>query len=74
MDKIKITWIEHVHCCETCGSSFAYGAIVNMGNTAIYMEPVANCFDSVGYSVEEVYNRILSELGYTVEVVDDVEG
>ena len=72
MDKIKITWIEHVHCCETCGSSYAYGAIVR-GAVVFDMEPVAHCYNTVDYGVEEVYKRILSELGYTVEEETDVE-
>ena len=66
MEKIKITWLEHVHCCETCGSAYAYGAIVR-GAVVIDMEPVAHCYSGVSYNPEEVYNRILSELGYVVE-------
>ena len=72
MAKIKITWLIDEHDCETCGYSSASGAIVNIGDdVTIKMEPMAHCYDGVNYYTEEVYNRILSELGYVVEEVND---
>ena len=72
MEKIKIQWIEHQHHCETCGSAYAYGAIVDVaGLFNINMEPVAHCYNGVSYNSEEVFERILFELGYVVEEVTD---
>ena len=74
MDKIKITWLEHHHDCETCGSSYAVGAIVHIADHKVMMmEPIAHCYNSENYYPEDVYKRILSELGYTVEEETDVE-
>lgn len=71
MDKIKIKWMYDTHECDTCGSSYALGAIITMGNTTICMEPVAHCYEGVDYTTDDVYKLILSELGYTVEDEDD---
>jgi len=70
VEKIKITWLTDEHDCETCGSNYANGAIVNIGDhVTIVMQPSAHCYNGVNYNPEEVYNRILSELGYVVEEV-----
>ena len=72
MEKIKITWLIDEHDCETCGYSSASGAVVNIGDhVTIVMEPVAHCYNGVSYNTEDVYERILFELGYVVEEVDD---
>lgn len=72
MEKIKIQWLEESHDCETCGSSYAVGAIVNIvDHVTIVMQPLAHCYESVNYYPDEVYQRILFELGYVVEEVED---
>lgn len=76
MDKIKITWLTDEHDCETCGSSSAGGAIVDIikkdgERRVITMAPFAHCYNGVNYYAEEVFERILFELGYEVEEVDD---
>lgn len=71
MEKIKITWLEDYHDCETCGSSYAVGAMVEMGDMTISMQPVAHCYESQNHYPDDVYKFILSELGYEVEEVDD---
>lgn len=72
MEKIKIKWLTDEHDCETCGYSSAGGAIVNIGDdVTIVMQPFAHCYDGVNYYAEEVFERILFELGYVLEEVDD---
>lgn len=67
--KIAIKWLYDTHHCETCGCSYAEGAIVEFdGVVAIDLTPTAHCFGGAHYSQDEVFRRILSELGHETEV------
>lgn len=68
MASIRIEWLHDSHECETCGSSYAEGALVYIdGKLAIELQPVAHCFDGANYMDSDVYGRILAHLGHTVE-------
>ena len=65
--KIDINWISDVTDCETCGSSYAEGAVVSFdGEVVIDMTPAAACYDGVSFDSSEVYQAILEKLGHTV--------
>lgn len=69
--KIEITTLEDTHDCETCGSSWASGGIVEVdGEQILYKEPVAHCYAGESYSVTELLILTLQLLGH--EVVIDV--
>lgn len=66
--KIEIEWISDVSDCETCGNSYADGAIIKIdGEVAIDMTPFATCYDGVSFSEGEVYKALLEHLGHDVE-------
>lgn len=68
--KIKIQWIVDDYDCETCGSSSAEGAIVTLdGKEILKLEPLAHCYNSVEFTPEEVYRKLLETLGYEVEEI-----
>jgi len=69
--KIKIEWLHDTHDCDTCGSSYATGARVQVGNDSLMFEPMASCYDVSDWSMTEVYEEILKHLGHEVEIVDD---
>lgn len=65
--KIEIRWIVDTHDCETCGSSFAEGAIVSLdGKEILRLEPLAHCYNSIEFTQEDVYKKLLEHLGYEV--------
>jgi hypothetical protein len=64
---IKIKWLYDDHDCETCGSSYAEGAVININGKEIELEPLAHCFGGTTYDERKVFETILKELGYTVE-------
>lgn len=68
---IKIEWIEDRHDCETCGLSYAEGAIVHLddGRTLEFI-PNAYCYDSTSYNRMYVYAQIMAELGCTIDEID----
>ena len=70
MADIFIEWLTDSCECETCGTSYADGAVVTikfLGTLkVINLEPVAHCFDDDNYSSEAIYKRILDELGHKV--------
>ena len=69
--RIKIEWLSDDCDCETCGSSWAEGAIVYMdGQEILTLEPHAACFDGSSWTQAEVYSEILKGLGYTVEEIE----
>jgi len=68
--KIKIKWLLDQHDCETCGSSYATGAQVQVGDTSLLFEPSASCFVDDSWTEVQVYEKILEHLGYTLEVSD----
>lgn len=67
--QVQIKWMSDHHECETCGTSYADGAIVTFENTipAIHMIPHAHCYDGEDYDAETVYKEILRRLGHTVK-------
>ena len=69
--KIKIEWLYDSHDCETCGSSYATGAQVQIGDTSLRFEPHASCFDVSDWSMTEVYEEILKYMGHELEIVGD---
>lgn len=72
MFKIEIVWMVDEHDCDTCGSSYAEGARVYFDDVSVLdMEPCAHCFDGNTYTKEQVYNRILVELGHMVVITND---
>lgn len=67
MKNISIEWTTDTHNCDTCGTSYAEGAIVRLNDEIILnLEPIAHCYDGDNYNQNEVYNKILEYLGYTV--------
>lgn len=65
--KIEINWISDVTDCETCGSSYAEGAVVKFdGEVVIDMTPCAACYDGTSFDSSEVYAAILAQLGHEV--------
>lgn len=73
MANIRIEWLHDSHSCETCGTSYAEGARVFIdGALALDLKPVAHCYDGASYYDSDVYRRILTHIGHTVEP-DDFE-
>jgi hypothetical protein len=68
--KIKIEWLYDEHDCETCGSSYATGARVQIGNDSLMFDPIAHCYDGASWTMAEVYESILKHLGHELEVED----
>lgn len=69
--KIKIEWLSDSHECDTCGTSWATGANVWIdGILTLELLPHAHCYEESHYNPDEVYKRILHQLGYEVEEVD----
>jgi hypothetical protein len=65
--KIEIEWISDSHDCETCGGSYAEGAVVKFdGDVVVDMTPFAHCFDSVNFTSDQVHSAILELLGHEV--------
>jgi len=75
MTDIRIEWLTDSTDCDQAGCSGGYseGAKVYFDDElAIDLSPVASCFGGVNYGFEEVFARILSELGHRlVEVTYD---
>lgn len=70
MKTVKIKWVEDSYECDTCGSSYATGAQVNIDDKIDFvLEPIAHCYDGVIFDDRDVFERILLELGYKVEYV-----
>ena len=67
---VTIEWLHDEHECDTCGTSFADGAIVTLNDeTILEMIPHAHCFGGCHWNSEEVYKLILEKLGY--EILED---
>lgn len=71
MQVIEINWLSDSMDCETCGTSYADGAVVNFESDipSIHMLPHAHCYDGDHYDAETIYKEILRRLGYTVKDV-----
>lgn len=64
MATIKIEWSTDSWDCETCGGSYADGAIVCIDDKTILDEPAsAHCYDSSGASESQVIEAINTALG-----------
>jgi hypothetical protein len=64
---LEIEWVYDDYECETCGPSYAEGAIVRLNNEVILeLEPRAHCYSSISYDVEQVYDAILAKFGIDV--------
>lgn len=74
MNIIEIKWTYDEHDCDTCGISWSEGAVVTDadGKVILDLEPHAHCFNNRGYSREEVFMRLLAELGYTISTVEPI--
>lgn len=65
--KIRIERLSDDYECEDCGWSCAYGANVWFDDKLqLELKPVAHCFGGNEYTDEDIYKRILEELGHTV--------
>ncbi|HET8689280.1 MAG TPA: hypothetical protein VFM18_21930 [Methanosarcina sp.] len=65
--KINIEWMYDDHDCDTCGSSFAEGALVTFEDGRVLeLFPYANCYNSISFDKDEVYSRIIEELGHEI--------
>lgn len=68
---VEIEWIYDEHDCDTCGPSFAEGAVVRVDNMVVLeMMPLAHCYSSTSYSQDEVYNALLNRFGFDVTIKD----
>lgn len=66
--KIEIEWMSDDTDCETCGSSWATGAVVKIdGEVVIDMTPAAACYDGVSYEESQVYAALLKHLGHEIQ-------
>lgn len=66
--KIEIEWLSDVHDCESCGESYATGAVVKFdGEVRLTMKPVAGCVNTTDYPDEAVYREIFAALGHELE-------
>lgn len=73
MSAIHIVWLSDSHDCESCGPTYAEGALVLIdGEEVINLEPVAHCFDGSDHRPEQVFTAILQHLGHSV--TEDLEG
>ena len=68
MSKLRIEWLSDTSDCETCGPSWATGALVEFPNGELLRRiPKASCFGGDDWTQEEIYKDILEHLGYSVE-------
>lgn len=66
--KIVIESIEDSTDCETCGGGYASGFNVDIDDVPFGdFSPLAHCYDSTSYSIEQVMTAILKEK-FNVEV------
>jgi len=70
--KIEITRTSDSTYCESCGYSYADGAIVHIdGQESLNLEPHAHCFGGDNYQDADIYKAILTHLGH--EVIEQPE-
>lgn len=68
MNQIKIEWLSDSSDCDTCGISWADGAVVTFPNGDVLdFTPSARCCGGTHYERDDVYKAILTHLGYTVK-------
>lgn len=67
MSVITIKWLEDDFDCETCGPSYASGAVVSMdGEPLVTLLPVAHCHGGESWHQDDVLRAILQHLGHTL--------
>jgi hypothetical protein len=67
MNKLEINWLSDYHDCDTCGCSYAEGAVVKLnGETIVELIPFAHCYDIETWSESEVYFEVFKKLGFDV--------
>ena len=72
--ELAITWLHDGHECETCGPSYALGAVVTLnGETLLELQPSAHCYDGSSWDHTDIYRMILEKLGYKVEETTEEE-
>jgi len=67
---IKIKWLYDESDCDDCGSTYAEGAEILLGDEVILLEPVAYCCGSQSWDERAVFTLILEKLGHQVEMED----
>ena len=68
MSNIKIEHLSDTSDCETCGMSWAEGAIVYLNEEVLLeMIPHASCFGGDHWSESDIYKNILLKLGYQID-------
>ena len=65
--KIKIKWLTDDYDCEDCGTSYADGAAITLGDEVFELTPVAHCFGGQHFDKEDVYKFVLDKLGHAIE-------
>lgn len=71
--RIEVTTETDRDYCETCGSSYAEGGTVKFGESLpIEFKPIAHCYASQSWSLEELLSYIIVRLDHTL-VIDGVE-
>lgn len=69
--KIRIDWLTDTCDCDTCGPSYAEGAVVYFDDVEVLkFRPSAHCFDGENYSREYVYQAIIKHLEPEAEFDD----
>lgn len=69
---VEIEWVYDDYDCETCGPSFAQGAIVRVDNMVVLeLIPRASCWSSDTWEAEEVYNLLLERFGFDVTIKEN---
>ena len=75
--KLKIEWNYDTWDCETCGTSFAQGAVVTLGDKVILNEPaVAHCFGSTDIDYIDILKAVCDHFDLEFEEVfynDDLD-
>ena len=65
--KVQIQWSEDTHECDTCGCSWATGAVVTVDGRVVMNKPaLASCWNSIDVDVVDVYKAIIEHLGCEV--------
>ena len=67
MSVITIKWLDDEHDCETCGPSWASGAVVSMrGKPVVTRLPAAHCLGGESWSEGDVLRAVIKHLGHTL--------
>lgn len=62
---INIQWLSDSSDCDTCGMSYAEGAVVT-GAVTLDLTPSSHCFGGDNWDQSDVYKLILEKLGYII--------